>query len=108
MFAADPKRWMRVTAPVAAMARNTHAGRVAAFEAHLFDQMRDDHPVNDLQYRREQFGMHGKEAAQRDRERQHPRVLLPAERQPARMLSLRCVRHVFEFRSLSHASPTNS
>ena len=53
-LAAEPKRWMRVTAPVAAS---------AAFETRLPDQRRRNHPVDDLQYRREHFGVHGEKAA---------------------------------------------
>ena len=47
-------------------------GRFTAFDARLPDQMRRNDPVNDLQYRGEQFRVHREEAAQRDRERQHP------------------------------------
>lgn len=47
-------------------------GGCATFDAHLLDQMRRNHPVDDLQYRCEQFGVDCEEAAQRDRKRQHP------------------------------------
>ena len=46
-------------------------GRFAAFDAHQLDKLCDDHPMDDLQHWREQFGMHSKEAAQWDREQQH-------------------------------------
>ena len=39
-------------------------GGFAAFDARLPDQMRRNDPVNDLQYRREQFGMDREQAAQ--------------------------------------------
>jgi len=52
-LAAEPKRWMRVTAPVAASLRLRPAKP---------DQMRRDHPVDDLQYRREHVGVHREEA----------------------------------------------
>ena len=42
---AEPKHWMRVRAPV----------RFAAFDTRLPVEMRRNHPVNDLQYRRKQF-----------------------------------------------------
>ncbi len=46
-LAAEPKRWISVTAPVAA----------CAFESRLFDQKCGNDPVHDLQDGREQVGM---------------------------------------------------
>ena len=48
------------------------AGGCAAFDVCLFDKKSGDDAMNDLQYRRQQFGMHGEQTAQRYRERQHP------------------------------------
>ncbi|MSQ73988.1 MAG: hypothetical protein EXR27_22370 [Betaproteobacteria bacterium] len=48
----EPMRWMRVTVAI-------------AFEPRLLEQVCGDHPVDDLQYRGVQFGMHGEETEQR-------------------------------------------
>ena len=53
-LAAEPKRWMRVTAPVAASLRLTPASLIRCVAIP---------PVDDLQYRREQLGVHGEKAA---------------------------------------------
>ncbi len=39
------------------------SGRLTAFGARLLDRMRGDDQLNDLPYRREQFGVGGKKAA---------------------------------------------
>ena len=54
---------MRVTAPVAASLRLTSACLIRCVAIP---------PVDDLQCRREHFGVHCEEATQRDRKRQHP------------------------------------
>jgi len=59
---------MQVNVQVGRRAKTLNEGdgtssRFAAFEARLPDQMRRYDPVNDLQYRGEQFGVHREEAA---------------------------------------------
>jgi hypothetical protein len=39
--------------------RDRTGGGFAAFDVRLFDQKSGDDAMNDLQYRRQQFGMHG-------------------------------------------------
>jgi len=57
-LAADPKRWISVTAPVWASAR---------WSPRLLDQKCRNNPVDDLQDRREKIGMGGEQRAQWDR-----------------------------------------
>ncbi len=61
-LAAEPKRWMSVTAPVWA----------SLCDARLLDQKGRNDAVDDLQHRCEQMRTGGEEDAQRDRERKHP------------------------------------
>jgi len=62
-LAAEPKRWMSVTAPVLPF---------GALESGLWDEKCGNDPVDDLQDGREQLGMCSEQQANRDRKREHP------------------------------------
>jgi len=71
-LAADPKRWME---------RDGAGVGFGTLESRLLDQKCRYDPVDDLQDRREQFGMCSEQKAKRDRKREHPGyrdVLVPA------------------------------
>ncbi len=62
-LAADPKRWISVTAPLSAS---------IGLESGLPEQMARDHAVHHLQHGCHQFGLRRQQHAQRDGQRQHP------------------------------------